>query len=106
VQSDKSDSTLSEAAELCREVGLDPDKRSPSLDDIKALMLHVARRSGAWRNAGLALVNQLDSSLGNNAEKYCALCFALGLVSAQEPRIGAGLRFAAPLLADELLRSD
>lgn len=95
-----------EAEEACREAGLDPSKKNPSLNEIRDLMLHVARRSGSWRIAGIALVNQLDGLLGNNAEKYCALCFALGLVSAQEARIGPGLRFAAPLIAEELLKGD
>lgn len=99
--------TIRERAEaVCREAGIDPSKKDPPLEDIRTIMLHVARQSGTWRFAGLALVDQLNAMGGSNAEKYCALCFALGLITAQEPRLGDGLRFAAPLVADELIRSD
>lgn len=97
--------TLGRADRICREAGIDPSN-PVNLDDIRVLMLHVARKSGSWRQAGLDVLTQLDRLGDNNAEKYCALCFALGLISASEPRIGAGLRFAAPLVADDLLKAD
>lgn len=41
--SDQPQRTKSDAETLCREVGVDPNKRSPSLDEIRDLMLHVAK---------------------------------------------------------------
>src|SRR5690242_3130254 len=79
-----------------------PDK-PPSLLDIRDLLLAAARRSGSWRNAGIAIFEQLDSLSENDGEMYCAVCLALGLVAAREPLVGQGMLFAAPLVAKALL---
>ncbi len=79
----------------------------PDAEQVRKLMLHVGRTTGAYRLAALEALDVLNRRLENNGEKLCAVALILGAMTTREvPGMRDMLREIVPALAAELTKGD